>query len=138
LWQNTISGGNEMKRIIFLIVIALVLTMAVSAQYVVEEVRGAQQAVGAGWENLRVGQTISADTVVRTQLGSLTVKSGDLVLTIGAREQGILSDLLVKSLSAIVGSVSEADAEAIRSGTSRLVTASARASDAAAGIGLEE
>ena len=132
-----------MKKVILVLVIALAVTMAVSAQnYVVQEVTNrVEREVSSGkWEPVKAGDTLRAETVIRTVIGaSLTVKNGEQVLTVGALKNGKLSELVAGgSVIQIQGRVSETDTAMTSRGTGRVSTASARASDAAAGIDLEE
>jgi len=132
-----------MKRIVLVLVIAFAFTMAVSAQtYTVQEITGRveRSAGGSRWEPLNVGDTLLEDTVIRTVIGAnLTVRIGDELFSIGAMKNGKLIDLLHgDAVIQIQGRVSQIDTEAGERITTRVTTASARASDAAGDLELEE
>jgi hypothetical protein len=132
-----------MKKLVFTMVIALAVTTAVSAQsYIVQEVTGrVERDAGSGrWVPVSAGETLRADTVIRTVIGaSLTVRNGEQVSTIGAMKNGRLIDLTGSSPAVqIQGRVSQTDTSEINRSTGRVSTASARASDAATEIEIEE
>ena len=131
-------------------VIALAVTAAVCAQsgeqsgssYTVQEVTGrVERDKGNGkWEAVKAGETLKADTVIRTVIrASLTVKSGDAILTVGPMKNGKLADIASGGAAIqIQGKVSQTDTGATSRTSGRLSTASARASDAAGEIEIEE
>jgi len=131
-----------MKKIVFALLITLAVTMAVSAQdYLVQEVTGrVERDTGGGkWEPIKAGETLKAETIVRTVVGaSLTVKSGDQLLAVGPMKNGKLADLAGGGVIQIQGRVSQTDTSAVNRNTGRIGTASARASSAAAEIEVEE
>lgn len=71
-----------MKKIVLILIIALAVTAAgfsQAANYTVQEVTGRveRNAGGDKWEPVKAGETLGADTVVRTVIGAnLTVKHG--------------------------------------------------------------
>lgn len=124
-----------MKRIVFVMLIALAVTAAVSAQdYIVQEVIGRveRNTGGNNWTAINVGDTLKADTVVKTVIGAnLTVKKGDDVLVVGPMKNGKLGEVASASSGIqIQGRVSQTDTSATSRSTGRLSTASARASEA--------
>ncbi|MDR3020068.1 MAG: hypothetical protein LBU66_04100 [Treponema sp.] len=131
-----------MKKIIMILVIALAVTMAVSAQnYTVQEISGrVEREAGSGkWEAVQVGETLNADTVIRTVIGSnLTLKSGDDVLVVGPMKNGKLSEVAGSGSVIQVGRVSSTNTSAANREVGRVSTASARASDAASDAELAE
>ena len=132
-----------MKKVVLAVLIALAVTMAISAQsYVVQEVTGRveREAAGGTWETIKVGDTLKADAVVRTVIGArLKVKAGDEILVVGPTKNGKLIDLVGSaSVIQVSGKVAETDTSAVSRRTARSSTASARASSAAADIEVEE
>ena len=135
-----------MKRFVITMVIALAVAAAVFAQsaqsYTVQEVTGrVERDVGNGkWEAVKAGETLRADTVIRTVIGaSLIVKDGEKVLTVGPMKNGKLADIASGTAAIqIQGKVSQTDTGSTSRTNSRLSTASARASDAAGEIEIEE
>jgi len=131
-----------MRKLFFVLVIALAVTTAVSAQYVVQEVTGrVERDAGNGrWEAVSAGETLRADAVIRTMIGAnLIVRNGDDVLAVGAMKNGRLSELLSGGAAIqIQGRVSQVDTGEGGRSSGRLSTASARASDAAGEIEIEE
>ena len=136
-----------MKRFLVTMVIALAVTAAVCAQsgsagYTVQEVTGrVERDAGNGkWEAVKTGETLRADAVIRTVIGaSLTVKDGDNILTVGPMKNGKLADIVSDGAAIqIQGKVSQTDTDAVSRTGGRLSTASARASDAAGEIEIEE
>jgi len=132
-----------MKKWVLLIVIVFAVTAAASAQtYTVQEITGrVERDAGNGrWEVINTGDTLRADTIIRTVIGaSLTVRSGNDVVTIGAMRSGRLAELLGSgAVIQIQGRVSQADTDDAGRVATRVTTASARASDAAGDVTLEE
>jgi hypothetical protein len=134
--------GFNMKRVGLMIFIALAVTVAASAQYVVQEVTGRveRDAGGGRWTAVSVGDTLRADAVIRTVIGAnLTVKNGDEVFTVGPMKNGALSELVKGGSSIqIQGRVSQTDTSSGGRTSGRISTASARASDAAGDIEIAE
>jgi hypothetical protein len=125
-----------MKRIGFLVVIALTITAAAFAQnYTVESVTGrVQREAGNSRVNVVVGDILTADTVIHTGVGaSLTLKSGDNSFTIAAARNGKVSELTTAASGVrIGGNITRVETDAASRTTAQVSTASARASDAAA------
>jgi len=124
-----------MKKCILMLVIAIAVTAAVSAQsYTVQEVTGRVQRVdGNARINVAVGDVISADTVIHTGArSSITLKSGDNSFTVPASKSGVVSELLAAPARGRArGNVARVETDAaVRTG-GQATTASARASDAA-------
>jgi len=137
-------GGWEMKKVILVLLIVIGVTVAVSAQtYMVQEVNGrVEREVGNNsWELIKVGDTLRAEMVIRTAISNanLTVTIGNEVLVVGPRNNGKLGDLVGNaSVINIGGKVAETDTSAVNRRTTRVSTASARASSAATEIEVEE
>ena len=132
-----------MKKIVLVVVIALVTAGAAFAQsYTVQEVGGrVEREIGGGkWEAVKAGDSLRAETVIRTFMGaSLKVKSGEQVLAVGAMKTGKLGELAGSAgVVQITGKVSQTDTGVASRSTGRVSTASARASEAAAGNEIEE
>jgi len=124
-----------MKRIVLLMIMVCAMTVCVFAQsYTVQSVTGrAQQEKGGSRVDLKVGDTLSADTVIHTGVGaSLVLKENDKTLTVTAARSGKVAELTaVASGVRINGNVSKTDTGAVSRTTAQASTASARASDAA-------
>jgi len=133
-----------MKKIGFLIVITLFVSMAVFAQnYTVQEITGrVERSLGNDrWDAVKVGDVLPADTIVRTVgLGvSFTVRSGDQVFRIGpATRPGKISELAASGTIRIQGNVSQVDTGAASRMGGSVSTAMPRQSDAAAIMDFEE
>jgi len=128
-----------MKKAILVMALLALAAGAVFAQqkFTVEAVTGrAEKLAGAGkWESVAVGETLGPDDTVRTAVGaSLTVKYGSKSYVIGSAQNGVLAKITTEQNTGrirIGGKVATTDtAEAERS-TTRVGTASARASEAA-------
>lgn len=129
-----------MKKIVLILIIALAVTAAgfsQAANYTVQEVTGRveRNAGGDKWEPVKAGETLGADTVVRTVIGAnLTVKHGDEILAVGPMKNGKLSE--IASANSVIqvqpGRVSQTDTGSSGRTAGRLTTASARASTAIA------
>jgi len=128
-----------MKKMILVLVIALAVAAGGWAQsaaqsYTVQEINGRveREARKGKWEAIKTGETLKADTVIRTVIGAkLILKSGDTIYTVDPVKNGKLADL-VKSGTAIQiqGKVSQTDTGSASRATGRISTASARADDA--------
>jgi len=135
-----------MRTIFLTLVIALAVTAGVWAQeaqtYTVQEVTGrVEREAGKGkWEAVKTGETLKADTVIRTVVGArLTVKSGDTVYTVDPVKNGKLADIAASGTAIqIQGKVSKTDVNEGGRSSGRISTASARGSDAASEIAIEE
>ena len=125
-----------MKRIGFLVLIALaVVTAAFAQNYTVQEVTGrVEREAGAQRVALKAGDTLAADTVIHTGVGSsLVLKSGDRSFTDQAVRSGKVSELTSAGSGVrISGNVTRVDTGQVNRTTAQVSTASARASDAAA------
>jgi len=139
-----------MKRTVLLMVIGLAITVAAavwgqaqsSATYTVQEVTGrVERDAGSGkWEAVKTGDTLKGDTIIRTVIGAkLTVKSGDTVYTVDPVKNGKLADIAASGTAIqIQGKISQSDTSTGGRGSGKVSTASARASDAAEEIAIEE
>jgi hypothetical protein len=125
-----------MKKIVFLFVLLCAMAVCVFAQsYTVQSVTGrVQQDKGGSRVEIKVGDTLSGDTVIYTGIGaSIVLKEGDKTFTIKAARNGKVSELASSSSSvSISGNVAKTDTGAVTRTTAQASTASARASDAAA------
>ena len=125
-----------MKRVGFLMLIALVVVAAVSAQnYTVQEVTGrAERESGNQKVAIKVGDTLTANTVIYTGVASsLVLKNGDKSFTVPAVRSGKVSELITTATGIrLGGSITRVDTEQANRTTTQVSTASARASDAAA------
>ncbi|WP_461256056.1 hypothetical protein [Treponema sp. R80B11-R83G3] len=125
-----------MKRIVILIAMMCVMAVCVFAQsYTVQSVTGrVQQEKGGNNVDLKIGDTVTADTIIHTGVGaSLVLKDGDKTLNIAAARNGKVSEVATASTVKITGSVAKTDTGAVNRTTAQASTASARASEAAQG-----
>jgi len=126
-----------MKRIVILFALMCVMAVCVFAQsYTVQSVTGrVQQEKGGSRVDLKVGDTITADTVIHTGIGaSMVLKTGDKTLNVTAAKSGKVSEVASAPSSVqIKGSVAKTDTDAVNRTTAQASTASARASEAAQG-----
>jgi hypothetical protein len=126
-----------MKRIVILFALLCVVAVCVFAQnYTVQSVTGrVQQEKGGSRVDLKVGDTVTADTVIHTGVGaSLVLKDGDKTMNVGAAQNGKVSAVASAAPAVqIKGSVSKTDTGAVSRTTAQASTASARASEAAQG-----
>jgi len=126
-----------MKRILVLVIMMCALAVCVFAQsYTVQSITGrVQQEKGGSRVDLKVGDTLTADTIIHTGVGaSLVLKDGDKTLNVGAAQNGKVS--VVASAAPAVqikGNVAKTDTGAVNKTTTQASTASARASEAAQG-----
>jgi len=124
-----------MKRIVFLVLIAIAVTMGAAAQsYTVLEVKGkVEREAGNQRLAIKTGDVLSADTVIYTGVGSsLVLKTGDRTFTVQAVRSGKVSELATASSGVrIGGNISHVDTGKVNRITGQVSTASARASDAA-------
>ena len=132
-----------MKRMCFLVVIALAITTAVFAQeYTVQSVTGrVQREAGNNRVDIAVGDVLSAQTVIHTGIGAtLVVREGGNTFTIPGGQTGKRVEELITSGSGIRigGNVTRTDTGAASRTTGQVSTAAARASDAAADYEAEE
>jgi len=126
-----------MKRIVVLVIMMCVVGACVFAQnYIVQSVTGrVQQEKGGSRVDLKVGDTVTADTVIHTGVGaSVILKDGDKTLNVAAARSGKVSEVASASSAVrITGSVAKTDTGAVNRTTAQASTASARASEAAQG-----
>jgi hypothetical protein len=125
-----------MKKFLITVILALAVTAAVSAQaYVVQEVNGRAErnTGGTRWTAIAAGETLTPDTVIRTQIGAnVVIKRGNEILTIGPLKNGALSTLIE---SMPVQATTDENSPGVRPSTP---TARKKASDAAAEVDLTE
>ena len=126
-----------MKRIMILFTLMCAMAVCVFAQsYTVQSVTGrVQQEKGGSRVDLKVGDTVTADTVIHTGVGaSLVLKDGDKTMNVGAAQNGKVSAVASAAPAVqIKGSVAKTDTGAVNRTTAQASTASARASEAAQG-----
>jgi len=124
-----------MKKGILLLVIALLAAGTVFAQsYTVESFTGSvQRENGNNRINLRVGETLNADTVIHTAADSaLVLKLGERTINIPAMRSGKVSELATSvSGLRISGNIARVETDAVTRVGGQASTASARSSDAA-------
>jgi len=123
-----------MKKITVLLVLLLAMTVSVFAQtYVVQSVTGrVQQEKGNSRIDVKVGDTLTAETIIYTGVGaSLVIKEGEKTFTITAAKSGKISELASTSGVKISGNIAKTDTSTVNRTTAQASTASARASDAA-------
>jgi len=124
-----------MKRIAVLLALLFALTVCAFAQsYTVQGVTGrVQQEKGNSRVDVKIGDTLTAETMIYTGVGaSLVLKEGDKTFTVAAAKSGKISELAAASGVRISGNVARTDTAAVSRTTAQASTASARASDAAA------
>jgi len=126
-----------MKRIVVLVIMMCAMAVCVFAEsYTVQSVTGrVQQEKGGSRVELKVGDTLTADTVIHTGVGaSVVLKTGDKTLNVTAAKSGKVSEVASAPSSVqIKGSVAKTDTGAVNRTTAQASTASARASEAAQG-----
>jgi len=124
-----------MKRIVLLMIMVCAMTVCVFAQsYTVQSVTGrVQQEKGGNNVDVKVGDILTADTVIHTGVGaSLVLKDGDKSFTVQAARNGKVAELATAASGVrIGGNVAKTDTSAVSRTTAQASTASARASDAA-------
>ena len=125
-----------MKKIVFLVLIAVVIAGVASAQsYTVQSVTGrVQREAGNNRVDIAVGDVLSADTIIHTGIGAtLVLREGERTLNVPAAQNGRrLSELAAGGSSVrISGNVVQVDTSAVNRTTAQVGTASARASEAA-------
>ena len=131
-----------MKKVILLVVIIFTAAAVYAQNYTVQEVTGRveRETTGGNWVPVNVGDSLRADTMIRTLIASnLTVKTGDQVLAVGPMQTGKLREVAGSaSVIQIQGRVIQTDTGEVGRSTGRVTTASARAGDAASEIDLED
>jgi len=124
-----------MKKMVILFAMMCAMTVCAFAQsYTVQSVTGrAQQEKGGSRVELKVGDVVSADTVIHTGVGaSLVLKDKDKTFTITAARSGKVAELATAGSGVrISGNVAKTDTNVASRTTAQASTASARASDAA-------
>jgi len=134
-----------MKRTI--LAIAMIMIASISwAQYVVTEVTGRvdQEVTINKWESITRDQRLRSDSVIRTGIGArLTIRneSTSEVHIINGGKVGMIMDILSDTISGTIqisGTVTRVDTSVRARTTGQVSTASARASDAASELELEE
>jgi hypothetical protein len=125
-----------MKKTLVILIVFMATGGAVFAQsFTVQNVSGrVEQETGGSWTAVKAGDTLSADSVIRTGIGArLTLASEGRTFSVGAVQTGKLASLAGNSGAIrIDGRVAQTDTAAVSRSTGRVSTASARASDAAA------
>jgi len=126
-----------MKKIVFFLIIACFVAGSVFAQsYTVQEVKGrVQKEAGNSKVDIKVGETLTADTIIHTGVGaSLILQDADkATFTVPAAKSGKVADLTVASSGVRVrGNVVKTDTDSVSRTTGQVSTASARASEAVA------
>jgi hypothetical protein len=126
-----------MKKVLMVLFLMAVFAAAVFGQnYTVQGINGrVEREVSAGkWVAVKTGETLTAETVIKTGIGAtLTLKSGEQTLSIGAAKNGKIAGLVSESGGIrIGGQVGQTDTSTVTRNTGRVSTASARAGDAAA------
>jgi hypothetical protein len=125
-----------MKKIVLLMVMAFAMTAAVFAQYTVQSVTGrVQQEKGGSKVDVKVGDTLTAETVIQTGVGaSLVLKDGEKTFTVTAARNGKVAELASTTpVVQIGGNVAKTNTGEVSRTTAQASTASARASEAAQG-----
>ena len=124
-----------MKKIVFFLIIGCVMAASAFAQsYTVQSVTGrVEQEAGGKRVEVKAGDTLSADTVIHTGVGSsLVLKSGERTFTVPAVRNGKVAELSTAASSVrISGNVSRINTGEVDRTTGQVSTASARASEAA-------
>ena len=124
-----------MKKIVFLVLIAIAVTTAVWAQnYTVQSVSGrVQRETGNSRVNVAAGDVLSADAVIHLSVGStLVLREGERTFNISANQNGRLGDLIAGSTGVrLGGNVAQTDTGAVGRTIGQIGTASTRASEAA-------
>ena len=131
-----------MKRIVVLCVLIFAMAAAAFAQsYTVQSVTGRVQQENKGVRvDLKAGDTLIAETIIHTGVGStLVLKEGDKTFTVPAARSGKVVELAASASGVkISGSIAKTDTVAVTRTTAQASTASARASDAAKGNDITE
>jgi hypothetical protein len=135
-----------MKKLTLTVFAALVLAGAAFAleNYTVQSVTGrVEKEIRAGtWETVKAGDVLTGETVLRTGIDSgVTVIAGDQTSVIGAVKNDTVTVLLSGAKDNTIrigGQISRTDTGAAARTTGRIGTASARASDAAGELPIDE
>jgi len=120
------------KIVIFLVMVCAMTAVCFAQNYTVQSVTGRVQREERNTRvDVKIGDVLSADTVIHTGVGaSLVLKNGDVMLTVPAVRDGKTAELAVAGVK-ITGTTAKVDTGAVNRTTAQAVTASARASDAA-------
>jgi hypothetical protein len=135
--KNIFKAQKMTKAILVLALVALTAAVFGQQNFTVEEVKGrAEKMISAGkWESIAAGDTLGPDDTVRTAVGaSLTVKYGGKSYVIGSARNDLLAKLTTDQGGGrirIGGKVATTDTGEAERNTTRVGTASARASEAA-------
>ena len=124
------------KMIFFAVFVCLIAGFACAQSYTVQELTGrVERESGNQRVALKAGDSLTADTVIHTGVGStLVLRSGDRTYTVQAVRSGKVSELTNASSGIrISGNVTRVDTAQVDRTTGQVSTASARASEAAAG-----
>jgi len=119
-----------MKKIVFLVIIMAVAAASAFAQtYTVDSVTGrVQRDAGGRMVDVRVGDVLADDTVIRTAVGaSVVLIDAGNSFTIPAGRNGKIEEL-ISGTARIGGNVSSVDTGTVSRTTGQVSTASARAS----------
>ena len=132
-----------MKRYFFILLFTVSAAAVSFAQnYTVQEVSGrVEKSLGNNtWGIVKAGDILNADTVIRTGMDAyVTVKTGEQVLRIDSSKTGKIPELGGGgSVIRIQGRISETDTSAVKRITGRVASGSARASNAADEIEIDE
>jgi curli biogenesis system outer membrane secretion channel CsgG len=124
------------KTVLVLIAFMAISGAAFGQSFTAQSVSGrVERETGNGrWEAVKAGETLSAETTIRTGIGAaLTLASGGRTFSIGAVQTGNVASLAGNAAGIrIDGRVVQTDTGEVSRTTGRVSTASARASDAAA------
>ena len=127
-----------MKKIVIFVILAVVFSAFVFAEnFTVQSVTGrVERESGSQKIAVKAGDILSSETVIHTSVGASVVlkDSGDKAVTVPAARSGNVAELTKASAGVrIGGNVARTDTGAVNRTTAQVGTASARASDAAAG-----
>jgi hypothetical protein len=126
-----------MKRIVFFVMVALLVTAALTAQsYTVQSVTGrVQREAGSNRVDIVTGEVLSANTVIHTGIGAgMVLINGEDTFNIPSAQNGkSVVDLVSASAGMrISGNVAQTDTNVANRTTGLVLTNTARAADAAA------
>jgi hypothetical protein len=125
--------------LILLVAFAVAGTAFALENYTVQKVSGKVEREKNGvWEAVKTGDIVTGETVLRTAIGaSVTLVTGGTTSVIGPAKNGTVT-ALIRGRIQIGGQVSKTDTEESERTTGRVGTASARASDAAGELPVDE
>jgi hypothetical protein len=135
-----------MKKLVFMAAVVLVAAAAAFGveNYTVQSVTGRveREAKSGVWETVKAGDVLTGEMVLRTGIGaSVTVLAEENTSVIGAAKNDTLAVLISGAKNNTVrisGQISKTDTGAADRNTGRIGTASARASDAAGELPIDE